>query len=300
MILNLPTSASLAQADAFALALDALTPDRSISQSGTRFVVHDSDTLTDGDRAAIRALVREHGGSIEGDAPPKALAHGAEAASQAALLRWANNDNPTAFPRLERIDTVAHKGFIAREAWYRVEDVVYGLSTTPAPGASPVYEVVYTSWTWGTLPSSTDHGITERGPRTKRFYAEDGSVFLAVDEGPKAYSYRSALEAGTRRRVNVVGSSDNMTSSRVAEIVLGALLETYPTSDPGLRVADLLGALNGAVRAYRASGQVLHAALADPALTVAFPWLLTLLGGVPAITLLSEEVEDPADGVVTL
>lgn len=54
----------------FGLALDALTPNRSISQTGDRFVVHDPDTLTDNDRAAIRALVREHGGTIEGEPGP--------------------------------------------------------------------------------------------------------------------------------------------------------------------------------------------------------------------------------------
>lgn len=300
MILTLPASASLASADAFAQALDVAKGARSVAQTGfTRFEVIEDPPLDAATEAAIRAVADAHGATIEGASPPKALAHGAKSATLPDLLAF---DPERAHPRLHRVDTVGRFGLLKQEAWYRAADLDFGLTTTPKAGATPVYAIDYPSWTYGLLPGSTaTRGILARGPRTIRLYAEDGTAAREVtDANPKRYSYADGVNAGNRRRANVV-------DFRATGIVLTALLIAFPNEDPGAKAATLLGVLDGAIRVYRATGEALAAALADPALrdpvTGAAPWLDTPinvpgLGDVPAIVLLLAEVAEPADGVV--
>jgi hypothetical protein len=255
-----------------------------------RVEIDETTPISDAERAALLALV----------AVPKALAHGA---SLTGLIGW---DPKSAFPRLQQIDTIGQRGFLRREAWYRPSDCDYGLTTTPKAGAVAVYAIDYPSWTYGLLPgSASTRGIIERGPRVQTWGAEDGSTAKTLtDAEPKLYSYIEALGAGARRRVNVVGSGDNMTASRVAGIVATALMIAYPNEDPGARVGALLAVLDGAIRLYRATGDGLDKALADPGLrdpSIGFPWLDTTItvpgvGDVPAIVLLQAEVTEPPDG----
>lgn len=294
MILIAPDM-SPAALDTFSAALDAAKGDRSVATTGTRFDIIEDPPLSDAERAAILAVADAFGATIEGTSPPKALAHGAKDSTRASLLAWSPD---AAYPRLQRIDAIGAKGFLRREAWYRPADCDYGLSTTPKAGAVAVYAIDYPSWTYGVLPgSASTKGITSRGPRTQTWTAEDGTVALTLtDAEPKTYSYIEALSAGARRRSNVVGTSDNLAASRVAGVVVQALLTTYPGEDPGARVGELLGALDGPIRLYRGAGEGLRDALLDPGLLATFPWLGALLGGVPAVTYLVSEVEEPADG----
>lgn len=308
MILLLPTD-DTATIDAFAQALDALTPGLTVSSSGRRHAV--LDALTDDQRTAIRALADTYGATIEGDSPPKALTHGCRSATAADLLAWTGSISAS-YPRLHKLDTVGRKGLLKREAWYRVGDIDFGLTTSPKAGRTPVYAIDYPSWTWGTLPgTAATKGITERGPRTQTWYAEDGSIARTLtDDAPKLYAFDEALSDGARRRSNVVGTSDNAAKSRVASIATMALLSTYPTEDPGTRAGALLAAIDPQLRAYRSAGlDVLYRALtpgadgsdqrvAYDALLAAHPWLLALVAGIPCITLLADEVEDPADGLI--
>lgn len=300
MILRLPASTSLASADAFAIALDAAKGERSVAQTGlVRFDVIENPPLDAATRAAIQAVADAHGATVEGASPPKALVHGAKSSTAADLLAF---DPERAHPRLHRLDTVGRFGLLKQEAWYRRADLDFGLTTTPKAGATPVYAIDYPTWTYGLLPGSTaTRGILERGPRVTRLYAEDGTVVREItDVESKLYSYAEAIQAGNRRRANVV-------DVRATGIVLQALLVAFPNADPGARAAALLGVLDGAIRVYRATGEALDAALADPGLrdpvTGAAPWLDTLLpvdglGDVPAITLLLAEVAEPTDGAV--
>lgn len=295
--------------EAFAVALDALVAGAAVVRQ-TSLSEIEVDGAADDLAVAIRTLAGRHGASVDG-AKPKAVAHGARSAALADLLAWTGSIS-AAHPRLHKIDTVGRKGLLKREAWWRVADLSFGLTTSPLPGASPVYAIDYPSWTWGVLPgTSATRGITERGPRTQTWYAEDGTVYASVvDDAPKLYAFDEALSDGARRRSNVVGTSDNAAKSRVASIAMVALLTTYPGEDPGTRAGALLAALDGPMRAYRAAGlDVLLRALtpgadgsdqraAYDALVTAHPWLLALVSGIPAITLLADEVEDPADGEI--
>lgn len=215
----------------------------------------------------------------------RAVAHGATA-SREGLFAW---DPDAASPRLHRIDTIGAKGFLAREAWYRIADVdTSGLADVPVPGAVPVYAIEYPIWHYGTFATGL-RGITGR-ERERVWYAEDGTEALRlVDSEPKPYSISTSTTAGQRRRGNVV-------DVRLTGIVVQALAAIFPGEDPGPRAAALLGALDGAVRGYRSTGEYLGAALADPATAAAFPWLVADLGGHSALDLMLGEIAEPAIG----
>ena len=308
MILLLPTD-DIATVDAFAQALDELTPGLTVSSSGRRHAV--LDALTDDQRIVIRALADTYGAAIEGDSPPKARTHGCRSATAADLLAWTGSIS-TAYPRLHKIDTVGRKGLLKREAWWRVADLDFGLTTSPKVGRTPVYAIDYPSWTWGILPGTTaTKGITERGPRVQTWYAEDGSVArVLTDDAPKLYAFDEALSDGARRRANVVGTSDTPAKSRVAAIATIALLTAYPTEDPGNRAGALLAALDVKIKGFRSAGlNDLYEALtpgeegsdqrtAYDNLIGSHPWLATSIGGIPVIELLADEIIDPSDGVI--
>jgi hypothetical protein len=212
------------------------------------------------------------------------------------LLAWANlgGSSPNAVPRLAEVIEFSPEGLVKREAFYEVSDVSYGWVTAPLPNTKPVYEIVYSSWTYGVMPgSNATLGIIERGPRTIRFYGEDNSVVYELIDSAKQYSYDRALEASRRRR-------DNMINQICTTIILGVLLAVYPEEDPGARAGLFLNTIQAAVDLYIASGEGIGAALTSVD-TNEFDWLLTeVVPGVALQAYLIGVLQPPPNGVIVV
>lgn len=253
----------------------------------------DDRDLSGDERTAVVALARAHGWVVEGAPTLLAVEHGAHPSSAGDLHGW---DPDRAFPGLTKLSDVGARGFLWREAWYRRGDVgPLGYGSAPLAGCVPVVEILYPWWEYGTIPGTATRGLLRRGPTTTRYYDVSGGIAYEVAEPePKPYTgVRAALAASERRRINVVGSTDSASDSRLGALVVGALVASFPGEDPGSRAAALLGRLASEIGLYRSSGEGLHAALSDKAILTDFPWLD------PVLDAMIDEVTEPDDGVIT-
>lgn len=229
------------------------------------------------DTSETRAAAIDAGLTL--DVAPKALAHGADAAN---LPQW---DPDKAYPRLHRIDDVGAYGFVAREMWYRVEDVDFGLTDAPKANTTPVVAYEYPVWTVADFPTGM-RGIQSRA-RDRVWWDEDGNEALRLsDASPKPYSVSTSIAAGQDRRRNVAKGTSR-SPARLGLIATVALSKAHPGEDPGPYVDALSVGFAVQVEQYIQNGEQLNAALALTSTLVAHPWLGTDISaelGLPAGT----------------